>query len=457
MVRSIVGSLMGKLVICFFIAALVPATVVGYVSYRAAKAAINSLIPAPIGPDQKGAGDKVRVKRAPDNPVEKPQEVSDQAKARNNPKPQTKVKTSAPVEATKTMGRQILLTAACMVFLTAVAGVFVARTIALPVSTLTSHVGRASRGDLSAANPIQERNDDIGALAKSMQEMVDGTKTHIGLMLNGVNVLSSAATEISSVVADLSQSATTTATAITETSTTVEEMKQAAKLSSEKAKSVAETSNDAVQIAESGRKATEETVRRIALIKNQMESIGETVVRLSEHSQAIEEIMTTVQDLADQSNLLAVNASIEAARAGDQGKGFTVVAHEIKSLADQSKEATERVRSMLEDTRKWVSAVVMATEQGNKAVETGVEQSVLAGGSIETLTNRVALSAQAASVIEASSQQQFHAVDQASSAMVNIEQAALESSDRTRQLEDSVRQIRVLGESLKELVEKFST
>ena len=109
------------------------------------------------------------------------------------------------------------------------------------------------------------------------------------------------------------------------------------------------------------------------LIKTQMESIGETVVRLSDQSRAIEDIIASVQDLADQSNLLAVNASIEAARAGDQGKGFAVVAHEIKTLADQSKEATEHIRTILDDTRKWVSAAVMATEQGGKAVEAGLQ------------------------------------------------------------------------------------
>ena len=125
------------------------------------------------------------------------------------------------------------------------------------------------------------------------------------------------------------------------------------------------------------------------LIKDQMESIGETVVRLSEHSQAIGNIIATVQDLADQSNLLAVNASIEAARAGDYGKGFAVVAHEIKTLADQSRQATEQVTSILQDTRKWVSAVVMATEQGGKAVDAGVAQSVQASESIRLLTEGV--------------------------------------------------------------------
>lgn len=455
MAKSIGNSLAGKLVICFLLAALIPSTVVGLVSYMAAKAAINRMTSPGIARGHTEAPSEARTERAPVNPQAKPREVKGDSQSQSETNRDETGGRSGAAEAIRGLGSRILLSAVCMTLLAAVAGFFAARVIIAPVGTLTRYVEQASKGDLSADNPIKNRSDDIGALAKSIEDMVDGTKTHIGLMLNGVNVLSSAAAEISSVVADLSQSASMTASAITETTTTVEEMKQAAKVSSDKARSVAETSQDAVQIAESGRKATEETVRRMTLIKDQMFSIGETVVRLNEHSRAIEEIMTTVQDLANQSNLLAVNASIEAARAGDQGKGFTVVAHEIKTLAEQSREATERVREMLEDTRKWVSAVVMATEQGNKAVEAGAQQSVMAGESIDTLTKRVVLSAQSASVIEASSQQQFLAVDQASNAMVSIEQAARESSDRTRQLEDSVRQIRVLGESLKELVERF--
>ena len=130
------------------------------------------------------------------------------------------------------------------------------------------------------------------------------------------------------------------------------------------------------------------------------------MVKLSDQGKAIEEIIEVVQDLADQSNLLAVNASIEAARAGDRGKGFAVVAHEIKTLADQSKEATEQVRGILQETRQWISAVVMATEQGIKAVEAGVEQSALAGESIEALVSSVVQSSHAASIIETTSDQQ---------------------------------------------------
>src|SRR4030067_173625 len=115
-------------------------------------------------------------------------------------------------------------------------------------------------------------------------------------------------------------------------------------------------------------------------IQEQMESIAQSIVRLSEQGQAIGEIIATVNDLAEQSNMLAVNAAIEAAKAGEQGKGFAVVAQEVKSLAEQSKQATAQVRTILGDIQKATSGAVMATEQGSKAGETGGRLSGGGGG-----------------------------------------------------------------------------
>src|SRR5438128_9984713 len=112
----------------------------------------------------------------------------------------------------------------------------------------------------------------------------------------------------------------------------------------------------------------------MARSREQMNSIAQIMVRLSEQNQAIGQIIASVDDLAQQSNLLAVNASIEAAKAGDQGKGFGVVANEVKSLAEQSRQATTRVRNILSDIQKATGAAVMATEQGSKSVESGLQQ-----------------------------------------------------------------------------------
>src|SRR4028119_2044466 len=147
-------------------------------------------------------------------------------------------------------------------------------------------------------------------------------------------------------------------------------------------------------------------------IRSQMSLLAESMMRLSEQSQTIGEIIATVDDLAQQSNLLAVNAAIEAAKAGEQGKGFAVVAQEVKSLADQSKQSTTQVRTILSDIQKATAAAVMATEQGNKAVEDGVRQSAAAGESIVALGANVTEASQAATQIAASSQQQLVGMEQ---------------------------------------------
>lgn len=313
-----------------------------------------------------------------------------------------------------------------------------------------------SAGDLTQRLNVKG-TDEVGRLAVALDSMVDNLRNQARQMSEAVNVLAASATEISTTVSQVAESTSSTSTSVTETTATVEEVKQAASVASSKSKQVALLAQQSVSVSSEGRKATEETIERMNLIKQQMESVGETVVRLSEQSQAIEDIISTVQDLAEQSNLLAVNASIEAARAGEEGKGFAVVAQEIKSLADQSREATEQIRTILEDTRKWVSAVVMATEQGTKAVDKGVEQSAKAGDAIGALGGSVEESAQAASVIESISEQQVTGMDQVSVAMNGIEMAVRQNLSGTRQLEVAAKRLSDLGDQLRSLVEEYRT
>ncbi len=354
-----------------------------------------------------------------------------------------------------TLGNTVVLIALCLTLAALAVAVFLARAMAKPVIALAAKASEVSKGDLTVHVPSQGRKDEIGTLSRAFQEMLDSFREQTRQTMEGIAVLSASATKIAATVAQLGLSTTRTSEAISETTATVEQVKTSASVANEKAKNVAEASLQAVSTSEDGKRATEETVTRIHLIRENMSSIGETVVKLSEHSKAIEEIVAAVQDLADQSNLLAVNASIEAARAGDRGKGFAVVAHEIKSLADQSKEATDQIRTILGDTQRWVGAVVMATEQGSKAVEAGVEQSILAGEAIQSLATSVQTSSQAASVIGVSSQQQFTGVEQVASAMASIETAMRQNIEGTKQLEDEARRLEELGGSLKSSIERY--
>lgn len=267
-----------------------------------------------------------------------------------------------------------------------------------------------------------------------------------------VDQLSTSSAEILATTTQVASGAAETAAAVSETTVTVEEVKQTAQLSSQKARSVSDSAQKASQISQNGRKSVEEAMQGMQRIQEQMESIAESIVRLSEQSQSIGEIIATVNDLAEQSNLLAVNAAIEANKAGEQGKGFAVVAQEVKSLAEQSKQATSQVRTILGDIQRATSAAVLATEQGNKAVQAGVKQTSETGESIRLLADSIVEAAQAATQIAASSQQQMVGMDQVALAMESIKLASVQNVSGTKQAEVAAQSLHELGQKLSDMI-----
>ncbi len=374
------------------------------------------------------------------------------------------------------------------------AGFLITRNISTPLQEISSAAQKIASGDLTVTVSSDSRRDEVGVLAQtfvrmtqSLQEMARAAeqiaagdltvelkpksekdvlgnafatmrgklRRVIGEIQKSANVLATSASEIVATTTQVASGAAETATAVSETTATVEEVKQTAQLSNQKAKYVSESAQKVAQVSQSGKKSVEESIEVTNRIREQMESVAEGIVRLSEQSQAIGEIIATVNDLAEQSNLLAVNASIEAAKAGEQGKGFAVVAQEVKSLAEQSKQATAQVRGILSDVQKATSTAVMATEQTSKAVEVGVKQSAQAGESVQKLAESIAEAAQAATQIAASSHQQMVGMDQVALAMENIKQASAQNVASTKQTEVAAQNMHELGQKLKQLVEQY--
>lgn len=270
-----------------------------------------------------------------------------------------------------------------------------------------------------------------------------------------IEVISRAGNDIMSSIAEVSAGASETATSVNETTTTVEELKQTAQVASEKAAKVSSVSEDALQTIIEGEKSLEETIMGMQNIQRGMNTISESIVKLSAHSQSIGEIIDTVNELAEQSHLLAVNAAIEAAKAGEQGKGFSVVAQEVRSLAEQSKQATVQVRNLLNDIQNATSKAVMATEQGSKAVQEGMHRSDKVNSSIESLAESIKKVSDASSQIALSSEQQLIGVNQVNIAMNNIQEATEKHVEHMRQIEQSIEGMNTVGESLKDLVANF--
>jgi methyl-accepting chemotaxis protein len=324
-----------------------------------------------------------------------------------------------------------------------------------PILKLNKIAQQIAGGDLTQSTYINHRQGEIGELAESIKMMRENLRKQMEEMTEGVNVLSSSSSEIMAMVAQLASGSAETATSISETSTTIEEVKQTAEVSAQKANEVSETAQKISMISQDGKKSVEETIEGMNKIKHQMESIAGIVIQLSEKSNAISEIANNVNDLAEQSNLLAVNASIEAAKAGEQGKGFSVVAQEIKNLAERSKGSTVQIRAIIADIQKGITSAVMATEQGGKVIDAGLDLSATASEVISTLAAGVEQTSEANMYIAASSQQQLTGMDQIATAMENIKEASTQTSEGTLQTEESVTELKNLGEKLLQIIKYY--
>jgi methyl-accepting chemotaxis protein len=268
-----------------------------------------------------------------------------------------------------------------------------------------------------------------------------------------ISRLSTSTAEMLSVTSQVAAGAVQTATAISEAATTVDEVRQTSLLASQKATSVSDSAQNADGVADAGRRAVTETLEGIQRIQDQMAVVADSVVRLSEQTEAVGEIISTSNDIAEQSNLLSVNAAIEAAKASDQGKGFSVVAEEIKNLAMQSKQGVVQVRSILNDIQQATAAAVMAAEQSGKAINDGARQAAESSVAIESLAESVAAAAQSAMQIVASSQQQLVGMDQISEAMSSIDQASAQNAAGARQMEVEVQHLRELAHAMRSMIE----
>jgi len=306
---------------------------------------------------------------------------------------------------------------------------------------------RVGQGDLAARAAV-EGEDALAQLGRNLNQLIESLGTLVEQIRTAAEEIAAATMEILAATTQQAAGVAEEVTAVQETVTTVDEVKQTTQLVTQKAQVVAEAAQRTTQVAQDGRRAVEESTRAAQEAKTRMEAIAERILTLSEQTQAIGEITATVGDLAEQSNLLAVNAAIEAAKAGEAGKGFAVVAAEVKSLAEQSKAATAQVRGILGEVQRATQAAVMAAEQGVKVSETGAGVAIRAGEAIRLLSENVGESAQAAQQILASAQQQVGGMDQVALAMHNIQQASTQTMASTRQVERAAQDLNELARRL---------
>jgi methyl-accepting chemotaxis protein len=342
-----------------------------------------------------------------------------------------------------------------LVGVSAVLAWLLSRHIALPLARLTGLAEQIGRGEIPREVSGSPRQDEVGRLAQAFGVMRQYLRELVQEMNEGISVLASSSEEILAATSQVASSTQETATAISEIATTVAEVKQTAVLAGNKSQGVSESAERTRQIAQGGRQAVEEALSGMQQIREQMQAVAESIMRLGEQSQAIGEIVASVGDLAEQSNLLGVNASIEAVKAGETGKGFSVVAQEVKALAEQSKQATAQVRGILGEIQKAMTKAVMLAEQGSKTVEVGYQRAQASGEAIRSLSSNIEESSEMALQIAVTSQQQMVGMDQVASAMESIRQASQDNVGGTRQVDLAARNLHQLGLKLKGLAARF--
>ena len=321
------------------------------------------------------------------------------------------------------------------------------------MSELSDVAHKIGEGNLNV-NVVKRSENDI--LGKALDNMLANINAIMFELKHSVLSLNSAASEILATTTQVSASASQTSSAVAQTSSSIEQIKQTAKSSSAKAVQTSESTSKAMEIAKSGTQGLVENMQGLAQIKEKMDLIASNIILLSQQSQQIGEITSTVEDIANQSNMLAVNASIEAVKAGEQGKGFSVVAIELKNLSEQSKQGAKQVQKILADIQKVTGTLVMVAEQGAKAVESGVKQAQNAKTSMDQLNATVQSAANAGKQIAASYEQELAGMDQISGAMSSVKEATMQNLSSIKQVEESAHDLNALSQKLKEVMEHYT-
>ncbi|MCS6960217.1 MAG: methyl-accepting chemotaxis protein [Pseudanabaenaceae cyanobacterium SKYGB_i_bin29] len=263
----------------------------------------------------------------------------------------------------------------------------------------------------------------------------------IQLLVRTTAEIASTAAQISSSMVEQEKVISQQAVSVNQTTITMEELGASSRQSAEQAVTASSSAQKSLELCQAGSESVQKTIQGISLVKDNVTAIAEKIVHLSEQTAQISAVSQLVADIANQTNILALNAAVEAARAGEQGKGFTVVAQEVRKLADQSKASAEKIGDLVKDIQASINSTVMVTDQGTK---TAAESMQLAQITLEFFHNIVS-AAQTISMnvqqITLSAKQQAVGVQQAVSAMNAINLGAQESASGVNQVKLALGQL----------------
>jgi len=331
---------------------------------------------------------------------------------------------------------------------------FMKRFVTRPIYTLVGIAGAISMGDLTVRVPVTA-NDEVGRLGTAVNDMVDQLREALIHVAESSSAVASASSEISSSTEQMAAGAQEQASEAREVASAVEEMTKTIIENSKNAGTTASTAKQAKRAAEHGGKVVEETVEGMRRIAEVVNKSADTVKALGKSSDQIGEIIGVIDDIADQTNLLALNAAIEAARAGEQGRGFAVVADEVRKLAERTTKATKEITGMIKAIQLDTTGAVTSMNEGTKQVDEGIKLVDNAGSSLHEIVEVSQKVTDMVSQIAIASEEQSTASEQISKNVEAISSVTNETATGVQQITRAAEDLNRLTENLQQLLDRF--
>lgn len=338
--------------------------------------------------------------------------------------------------------------------LVSLGGAFTIRSVTKPIGSMMTTLEVIAGGDLTQRLD-QDRKDELGNLAKATNTMTDSLAQLIGEVSSATSEVASAATEIAASAEEMAAGLQNQQEQATQVSAAVEEMAASVGEVAKKSADAANAAQDSGEQAAQGGKVVDSTIEQMQNISDQVNESARAVTNLGEKGQQIGEIVGVINDIADQTNLLALNAAIEAARAGEHGRGFAVVADEVRKLAERTTKATEEVTSSVREIQDETGSAVERIEAGTERVTQGVELATSAGEALERIVSGSGNLGTMVQGIAAAAEEQSSVSEQIARSVESINAITAESSEGAAQSARAAAQLSERAEALQRLISRF--